>query len=232
MAFIKDNPPPATVILISGDRDFAYLLSTVRWRRYNVVLISNSSMTHRSLTAQANITYDWKSDILNPRPPFKPLLPGSQTLSSNASLTTPQGSDNLPKSDARALSRPNEDTAPVIRPPTPPPSLANTVPIGAPQPPMAGTPTKTASASIPMSTASDSWIEADWAGGSTMVHTSVVRGVVVDLVSQQDPVSPKAADLIDESYSPAFVSACNRMYPYPAANPRILEFSGIDSVKG
>ena len=53
MAFINDNPPPATTVLISSDRDFAYLLSTVRWRKYNVVLISNSFMTHESLTAQA-----------------------------------------------------------------------------------------------------------------------------------------------------------------------------------
>ena len=234
MAFIKDNPPPATIILISGDRDFAYLLSTVRWRRYNVVLISKSFMTHESLTAQANVVYDWKSDILKTQPPHNPPLRGSQTLSSDASLTTPQDSANLPESDAHALGLPNEETAPVIRPLTPPPGLASTVAIDAPKPSMAGTRAKTASASIPMSTTSDRWIEADLAGGSTMVHTSAVRGVIVDLVFQQDPVSPKAADPADESgvYSPAFVSACTGMYPYPTVNPRILEFSGVDSVKG
>ena len=71
MAFIKDNPPPTTIILISGDRDFAYLLSTIRWRKYNVVLITNSFMTHESLTAPASFVYDWQSDVLKTRPPSK-----------------------------------------------------------------------------------------------------------------------------------------------------------------
>lgn len=68
MAFIKDTPAPATIILISGDRDFAYLLSTLRWRQYHVVLISNTFMTHESLSTQANVTFDWQSDVLKSRP--------------------------------------------------------------------------------------------------------------------------------------------------------------------
>jgi hypothetical protein len=68
MAFVKDNPAPATIILISGDRDFAYLLSTIRWRQYHVVLVSNTFMTHESLSSQANVAFDWQSDILKTRP--------------------------------------------------------------------------------------------------------------------------------------------------------------------
>jgi NYN domain len=67
MAFIKDNPAPATVVLISGDRDFAYLLSTIRWRQYSVVLVSNTFMTHDSLSNQANVTFDWQADVLKTR---------------------------------------------------------------------------------------------------------------------------------------------------------------------
>ncbi|KAI6006046.1 hypothetical protein EDD15DRAFT_2567286 [Pisolithus albus] len=39
-AFAVDHPPPATVILVSGDRDYAYALSTLRLRNYKVVLIT------------------------------------------------------------------------------------------------------------------------------------------------------------------------------------------------
>jgi len=202
MAFIKDNPPPATVILISGDRDFAYLLSTVRWRKYNVVLISNSFMTHESLTVQASVVYDWKSDILKTRPPSKPpAMPGSQNLSSIASLTTPQESDNLPESDVHAVDPPNERVAPLTPPPRPASAVANTIATSTTRPrratlpsnalsmesdvmrmpPKAGTHAKTASASIPSNSTSDDWIEADYTGGSTMVHPLIAHGAVVDL---------------------------------------------------
>ena len=199
MAFIKDNPPPATIILISGDRDFAYLLSTVRWRKYNVVLISNSFMTHESLTVQASVVYDWKSDILKTQPSSKPLaLPGSQTFPSVASLTTPRESDNRSES---SLS--NERVAPAIQPMTPPPRPASTAAITTtrprratilsdapsmefeptPIPPKAGTPTNSASPSIPTNPTPDGWIVANLVGGSTIVRPLVVQGVAVDLVS-------------------------------------------------
>ena len=41
---------------VHGDHDFAYLLSTVGWRKYNVVL-SNSSTIHESLAALASYVY-------------------------------------------------------------------------------------------------------------------------------------------------------------------------------
>ena len=219
MAFIKDNPPSATVILISGDRDFAYLLSTVRWRKYNVVLISNSFMTHESLTAQASVVYDWKSDVLKTRPPPKPPLPGSQTLSSIASLTTPQESDNLSESDAHAVDPPNERVAATIQSITPPPrpasTVANTIAISTVRPrratlpsnvssveseairmpPKAGTHAKTASASSPSNSSSDDWIEADLTGGSTMVH--IPRLAVVSwLTSYLNRILPRQGQSI------------------------------------
>jgi hypothetical protein len=39
LTFAIDNPPPATVVLISGDKDFVYALSTLRNRRFNIVLV-------------------------------------------------------------------------------------------------------------------------------------------------------------------------------------------------
>ena len=203
MAFIKDTPPPATIILISGDRDFAYLLSTVRWRKYNVVLISNSFMTHESLTAQASIAYDWKSDILNAQPPSKPPLFMSQTLSSVASLTTPQESDKPFESNPDPVGLPNEPVPSTIQPSTlspHPASTATTNAIHPPSPavpdaasvesevifipPKAETPAEVAPASVSMNPTSDDWIVVDLAGGSTvtMVYPTIVRSVVVDLI--------------------------------------------------
>ena len=243
MAFIKDTPPPATVVLISGDRDFAYLLSTVRWRKYNVVLISNSFMTHESLTIQASVAYDWKSDILKSqaRPPTKPPVLGSQILSPVASLTTPQEFDYSSESDAHPVGLSIARVAPAIQPLTlsPRPASAATMsptrpsranlppdappvePEATPIPPKAGILAEAGPASIPMVPTSDDPTEANSTGGSTMVRPSIVCGVAVDLVFQQDPLSPKATGPIDECdvYSPAFVSMRVGMYPHSATNP-------------
>ena len=253
MAFINDNPPPATVILISGDRDFAYLLSTVRWRKHNVVLISNSSMTHKSLAVQASVAYDWKSDILNARPPSsKPLLFRSQTLLSAAALTTLQESENQPESDVH-VDPLKERVAPAIQPPTlfPRPTSPATISTTRPRratlppdalpvdsgaafiPPKTGTPPKTASASVSSNPASNHRIETNLAGGSIMVYPPAVHAVVVDSIFRQGPVLPKPSDRIEGGiHSPSSVSMFARMYPHSAANPRTSEFSGNDSTKG
>ncbi|KAI8809842.1 NYN domain-containing protein [Cladochytrium replicatum] len=64
MSFAMDHPPPTTIVLISGDRDYVYALSVLRNRRYNIVCIapSNASVILRS---QANTILDWKFDVLN-----------------------------------------------------------------------------------------------------------------------------------------------------------------------
>ena len=64
MAFAIDNPAPATVILVSGDRDFAYAASVLRLRRYRVVIIAPTNL-HMSLKAQASVFIDWNHDILD-----------------------------------------------------------------------------------------------------------------------------------------------------------------------
>ena len=199
MAFINDNPPPATVVLISGDRDFAYLLSTVRWRKHNVVLISNSSMTHESLIAQASVTYDWKSDILKAQPPPKPPLFRYQTLLSFATPIIPRKSENL--SNAHPICLPNGCVSPVTQCLTLPPRPASATTVDTtpprrasllsnppfvesevvPMPPKAGTPTEAAPDSIPPNLTPDDWIEAGLVGGSVTVnvHITVIHPILI-----------------------------------------------------
>ncbi|KAG6866075.1 hypothetical protein C0991_008827 [Blastosporella zonata] len=63
LAYAIDKPPPSTIILISGDRDFAYAVSTLRLRRYRVVIISLAGV-HTSLKIQASVFLDWNNDVL------------------------------------------------------------------------------------------------------------------------------------------------------------------------
>jgi len=62
LAYAIDNPAPATIILISGDRDFAYAFSILRLRQYQLVLVAPPS-AHTSLTSQASVCMDWASEV-------------------------------------------------------------------------------------------------------------------------------------------------------------------------
>ncbi|KAJ8583053.1 hypothetical protein M405DRAFT_799667, partial [Rhizopogon salebrosus TDB-379] len=60
LAFAIDHHSPATVILIAGDRDYAYAMSTLRLRQYSVVLIVPPAQnTLQSLEYQASAVIDW-----------------------------------------------------------------------------------------------------------------------------------------------------------------------------
>jgi hypothetical protein len=231
MAFIKDIPPPATIILISGDRDFAYLLSTLRWRKYKVVLISNSFMTHESLTAQASLVYDWQSDILKAQPPSKPsfLRPLRGSSLSVAFLTTPQDSDDPSASGVHTVGLSEEHITPAIQPlvlsprsvnittintvrpvhATPPPDVPLVESDATPMPAKTEIPAEAAYVDIPMTPTSDDWIVADLTSEPTMVCLSIVHNVVINFSIQQDQSSPKTIDPVDEdcAQSPPFVSA-------------------------
>ena len=63
LEFAMDTPPPTTIVLISGDRDFAYVLSKMRLRRCTVVLVCPAQV-HPSLTNQADFVLDWASEVL------------------------------------------------------------------------------------------------------------------------------------------------------------------------
>ncbi len=70
LTYAIDNPAPATVVLISGDRDFVYAVSVLRLRRYRVVVVAPNS-AHTSLKSQASVVLDWEAHIMRrtlPRP--------------------------------------------------------------------------------------------------------------------------------------------------------------------
>ncbi len=64
MAFAIDVPPPARIFLVSGDRDFAYSLGTLRNRGYEVVLIVPPIGAAPILQASANKVLRWRQDVL------------------------------------------------------------------------------------------------------------------------------------------------------------------------
>ena len=78
LAHAIDNEAPSTIVLISGDRDFAYALSILRFRRYRIVLITLPN-AHQSLRAQASISFDWVSEILEPVDPTLSNQPSEPT---------------------------------------------------------------------------------------------------------------------------------------------------------
>ncbi|KAG9048910.1 hypothetical protein FS837_011724 [Tulasnella sp. UAMH 9824] len=58
MAFAYDNPLPSAIILISGDKDFAYAISVLRSLLYSVILVHRGSNVSPNLVAQPNIAID------------------------------------------------------------------------------------------------------------------------------------------------------------------------------
>ncbi|KAI6111500.1 hypothetical protein EDD17DRAFT_1469751 [Pisolithus thermaeus] len=64
-AFAVDHPPPAAVILVAGDRDYAYALSTLRLRNYKVVLITPRAPN--CLEACASFVVDWNVALTKTR---------------------------------------------------------------------------------------------------------------------------------------------------------------------
>jgi hypothetical protein len=58
LVFALDNPAPTTILLISGDGDFAYTLSKLQARGYTVPLIAPLN-SHSELKARATKVYKW-----------------------------------------------------------------------------------------------------------------------------------------------------------------------------
>jgi hypothetical protein len=92
MAHAMDNNPPFTIFLITGDRDFAYLVSILTLRQYRVVLIVPTNH-HSSLTYQASAVLDWNTKILQ-----SPSKAGSANSSATESTVTPSNSAPQPLS--------------------------------------------------------------------------------------------------------------------------------------
>ncbi|KAG2020706.1 hypothetical protein CC2G_006015 [Coprinopsis cinerea AmutBmut pab1-1] len=95
LAHAIDHPAPRTFILISGDRDFAYALSTLRLRRYKVVLVTLPN-AHASLKAQATTCLDWFTDVVDiiTPPPSSPKKSGRTYFTGNTGWNSRRYDDN------------------------------------------------------------------------------------------------------------------------------------------
>lgn len=59
VTYALDKPEPGTIILISGDRDFAYAVSVLRMRKWEVVVIMPQVNGHDSMRYAASVVLDW-----------------------------------------------------------------------------------------------------------------------------------------------------------------------------
>ncbi|KAI1790786.1 NYN domain-containing protein [Ganoderma leucocontextum] len=91
LTYAIDNPAPATIVLISGDRDFVYAVSVLRLRKYRVVLVA-PYCAHASLKSQASAVLNWETDIMGKTTP----RPGTLEASHNASDDALQRSSRRP----------------------------------------------------------------------------------------------------------------------------------------
>ncbi|CEH17406.1 LIMKAIN B (LKAP) [Ceraceosorus bombacis] len=64
LAFAIDQPSPARVVAITGDRDYAYSLGCLRNRNYSVVLVVPPVGAPPILEASANVVVRWRQDVL------------------------------------------------------------------------------------------------------------------------------------------------------------------------
>lgn len=60
MYWVSQNPPPAHLLLISGDRDFAGILHRLRMNNYNILLVSRESAPS-VLCSAASIMWRWNA---------------------------------------------------------------------------------------------------------------------------------------------------------------------------
>lgn len=63
MYWVSQNPPPAHIFLISGDRDFAAILHRLRMNNYNILLASKDSAPS-VLCSAASIMWQWNTLII------------------------------------------------------------------------------------------------------------------------------------------------------------------------
>lgn len=64
LSFAIDKRPPALIVLLSGDRDFAYPLGILRNRGYEILLIVPPIGATPILEASANYVMRWRQDVL------------------------------------------------------------------------------------------------------------------------------------------------------------------------
>lgn len=116
MAYAMDTPAPATIILISGDRDFAYAVALLRLRKYRIVVVAPTAV-HNSLKLQASHFYDWFQNVSHS--PSRPSIPSTRT---------PSGAMRFPEPPSPGMER----LAKTVN------SLRSSAPVFVPSPPTKG----------------------------------------------------------------------------------------------
>lgn len=104
LTYALDTPAPATIVLISGDRDFVYAVSVLRLRRYRVVLVA-PQQTHNSLRSQATAVLDWSTDVLGKEKPTGLPTPGEPSRSAHRRSQSSVYSTTAPASPFAAKSQ-------------------------------------------------------------------------------------------------------------------------------
>lgn len=122
LTYAIDNPAPATIVLISGDRDFVYAVSVLRLRKYRVVLVA-PHCAHASLKSQASAVLNWETDIMGKTAPRPGTLEASHNVSDDALPRSPRrpscGSQLGPSPSPRHGRRPSFKTNTPITPISP-----------------------------------------------------------------------------------------------------------------
>jgi len=100
LSYAMDNVPPTTIILITGDRDFAYAAAVLRLRQYQVVVVAPTLPTpHLSLKSQASVLLNWNTDILD-KANQDPSTLNQTTLEQQQSPSSRCRSTSVPESSA------------------------------------------------------------------------------------------------------------------------------------
>ncbi|PIL23772.1 hypothetical protein GSI_13522 [Ganoderma sinense ZZ0214-1] len=122
LTYAIDNPAPATIVLISGDRDFVYAVSVLRLRKYRVVLVA-PHCAHASLKSQASALLNWEIDIMGKTAPRPGALEASHNASDDALQRSPRrpscGSQLGPPPTPRHGRRPSFKTNTPVTPISP-----------------------------------------------------------------------------------------------------------------
>lgn len=104
LTYALDTPAPATIVLITGDRDFVYAVSVLRLRLYRVVLVA-PQQAHNSLKSQATAVLDWSTDVLGKEKPTGLPTPGESSRSAHKRSQSSANSAILPASPLAAKSQ-------------------------------------------------------------------------------------------------------------------------------
>ncbi|TFK72528.1 hypothetical protein BDN72DRAFT_855395 [Pluteus cervinus] len=101
ITYAQDKSASATVVLITGDRDFAYAISILRFRRHRIILLPNDNASP-ILKHQASMTLDYQ-EVIGDLPRVQPSSGTSSRRSSMAARSQgSQASPRLPPSSGRA----------------------------------------------------------------------------------------------------------------------------------